>query len=312
MDLIIVCHTEFGYVNNKKSIFEKSVLDGVTLGCKNLARVADKYQAKVTFAVMPENARSFPKDIKHEIGLHLHPGWAKFTENNLSYEVGDKYLSEKIRTSSSSTVLSDYPYNEQFELIKTGRDYLQDVFKIEPKVFVAGRWSENNDTIHAVSNAGFTHDCSSPASQISDHFDWSKLPRICMPYHPSFNDYQLKGNSSLLVLPISQFYPRGSVNPEVAPFVDLSWLQACFEEYYNQGLPFFHICLHSPAMIDPYYISVTDELLKFIKKHDKVDFKFASEIKEYENKVSKTRYWPYLKAFYKTVPTRLNVRLKRI
>ncbi|NQE54740.1 hypothetical protein C5S29_14210 [ANME-1 cluster archaeon GoMg3.2] len=76
-------------------------------------------------------------------------------------------------------------------------------------------------------------------------------------------------------------FPVGNVNPERVPSVGLSWLKACFLEYYKQDLPLFHICLHSPCMTDPYFMSAMDDFLKFISKHNNVNFKFASKIEEY-------------------------------
>lgn len=293
MDIIVVSHTEFGFVHNKKVIFDKDATHGATEGVKNLIKLSDKYGAKITFAVCPEIVEYFPKSINHEIGLHVHPGWVEFQDKKFKWYVGDSYLRKYCKASIASTALRDYSYEEQFELIKAGKDYLRDVLRVESKVFVAGRWSINNDTVKALINAGFSHDCSALAHSKAPHYDWSRLSRISMPYHPNKIDYQKKGELPLLVIPISQYFPKGGVNPENALYVGLSWLKACFLEYYTQDLPLFHICLHSPSMTDPYFVSILDELLNFIAKH-KVEFKFTSEIKEYENVILKTDIFPYL------------------
>ena len=313
MDVIIVCHTEFGYVSDKMVIFSKSHPIGVENGVSNLIKIAEKYHAKVTFAVCPEVVRYFPKNIKHEIGLHIHPGWVERRYKNFRWCAGDSYLREHCEQSVNSTVLRDYPYKEQLEMIKTGKDYLKENFGIKPKSFVAGRWSINNDTVKALIKAGITHDCSAPAHTKPCHYDWSKLPRICMPYHPSEEDYQEKGGLPLLIVPISQYFPVGNVNPEFAPLVGLSWLKACFLEYYKQNLPLFHICLHSPCMIDRYFISVMDKLLKFVSEHKSINFKFASETEEYDVVNPRTNILPYLVGVNKDiVKTGLNKVFKRI
>ena len=77
MDIIIVCHTEFGFVHNKEIIFDKNAALGVEKGVINLLKVLEKYDAKATFVLMPEVVKKFPKNITHEIGLHIHPGWIK-------------------------------------------------------------------------------------------------------------------------------------------------------------------------------------------------------------------------------------------
>jgi hypothetical protein len=295
MDIIIVCHTEYGFVHNKEMIFDKNATDGVKKGVFNLIKIVDKYSAKATFAVMPEVVKDFPRDINHEIGLHIHPGWIKSgIHQGFQWFVGDSYLMKRCNLSENSSVLRDYSYKDQLELIKTGKDCIEDSFGIVPKSFVAGRWSINNDTIEALIKSGITHECSAQAHIKLSHFDWSKLPRICMPYHPNKSDYQQKGNLPILIVPISQMFTNRSVNPEAIPSVGLSWLKACFLEYYKQGLPLFHMCLHSPCMTDHYFISAMEEFLNFISRYQNVNFKFASEIKEYNEVTPKTKILPYL------------------
>jgi len=294
MDIIIVCHTEFGLVRNKKVIADKRAISGAREGVINLVEVAEKYGAKISFAVCPEVAEYFPKNINHEIGLHIHPGWEEYKTEGIKFIAGDEYLRKNCKQSFTSTVLRDYSYIEQSEMIKKGKERIVKTFGISPKFFVAGRWCVNNNTIKALVENDFTHECSAPAHSISDHYDWSKLPRICMPYHPDKNNYQKKGTEPILILPISQYFPLGNVNPEVVPLTGLSWLKASFMEYYKQGVPLFHICLHSPSMTDRYFISAMEDFISFISKHKGINFKFASQIKEYEVKDYKTNILPYL------------------
>ena len=301
MDVIIVCHTEFGLFKNKIGVANKKAVSGARDGVSNLIKIADKYGAKVSFAVMPEVAEYFPKNINHEIGLHIHPGCEEFETEGIKFIVGDKYLRENCKQSSSSTVLWDYSYEEQFGMIKKGKEYLCEELNVVPKFFVAGRWCINSDTVRALINNNFTHDCSAPASSISDHYDWSKLPRMCMPYHPNKNDYQKKGDLPILIVPISQYFPGGSVTTENAHIIGLSWLKACFIEYYRQKVSLFHVCLHSPSMTDDYFISAMNELLSFISRHKNINFKFASEIKECPQKQYKTNIWPYIFAINKNI-----------
>ncbi len=243
---------------------------------------------------MPEVAEYFPKHIQHEIGLHIHPGSQEFKNAGFTFTIGDKYLREHCKQSRDSTVLKDYLYEEQLGMIATGKEHISKVLGCNPSSFVAGRWSLNNDTIRALVETGFTHDGSAVASAKPAHHDWSRLPRISMPYHPDKNDYQKKGDSPLLIVPVSQFFPRGSVTVENVPSYGLSWLKACFLEYYGQRAPLFHICLHSPCMTDEYFISAMDKLLSFIAGHRGIHFKFLSEIKEYPEKNFKTNIVPYV------------------
>ena len=49
MDVIIVCHTEFGLVHNRQGIADKNAVAGVEEGIKNLVKLADKYDAKARY-----------------------------------------------------------------------------------------------------------------------------------------------------------------------------------------------------------------------------------------------------------------------
>ncbi|MBU4274823.1 PTS alpha-glucoside transporter subunit IIBC [Patescibacteria group bacterium] len=294
MDIIIVCHTEFGFVDNKKIIFDKKAFQGVEDGVVSLIKLAKKYGAKITFVVCPEVVDFFPKNTDQEIGLHIHPGWEEFKKNQFKWYVGDQYLKERCRQSLFSSALQDHPYSEQFDMIKAGKEHLKESLDIEPKVFVAGRGSLNSDTIRALIKNGFTHDCSAIANKKLPYFDWSKLPRICMPYHPNSEDYQKKGDLPILIVPASQTIFRRPIAPEGVSSYGISWFKVCFSEYYRQNVPLFHIFTHSPAMTDPYYFSVMDNFLSFISKHNDINFKFTSEIKEYPINNFKTDILSYL------------------
>ncbi len=301
MDVIIVCHTEFGFVYDKNIIFEKQALDGVRKGVSNLMKLADKYKAKITFAVCPEVVDFLPKNINQEIGLHIHPGWEEFNYKKFKWTVGDSYLKKKFIGKKNSTALTDYSYDEQVEMINIGKEYLKDKLGVDSKVFLGGRWSFNNDTAKTLVKLGFTHDCSAYPGKRLSYFDWSKLPRICMPYHPDSEDYQKKGNSPLLMVPVSKMFLAGAVCPEDARRCGLPWLKACAMEYYNQKAPLFHIALHSPAMTNDYYISVMEKLLSLISIWPDIRFRFVSEIKEFPEKEIKAKIRYYITAVNKEI-----------
>ena len=139
MDIIIVCHTEFGRVLNHKVIYFKDH-SGFEDSISNLLEVTNKYKAKVTFEICPEVAGYFPKNIDSEIGLHIHPGWKEFKVDGYRYYVGDEYLRNTIKVSSNSTLLRDYSFAEQYLLIREGLSYTIKSLGKVPQSFVAGRW----------------------------------------------------------------------------------------------------------------------------------------------------------------------------
>ena len=302
MDIIVVCHTEFGFVDGKEVIYDKNHKEGVSVGVANLIKLADKYGVKITFAVMPEVADYFPKGIKHEVGLHIHPGFEEYTNpRGFKWTVGDEYLRKNCKQSSNSTVLWDYPYDEQFEMIKVGKECIEKQLGVSPKSFVGGRWCVNNDTVKALVENEFTHDCSAPAHSISDHYDWSKLPRICMPYHPDRKDYQKKGDLPILIVPISRALFGVTVNPEEFPNVGYRWIKACFKEYCNSGVPLFHLCLHSPSATDSYFFKKIENLFSLISQSKDINFMFASQTKQYKNEVYGSNFLPYFFAVDKKI-----------
>ena len=122
MDVIIVCHTEYGFVYKYRVLYHKDAHEGVEKGIRNLSKIADKYTAKITYSLMPEVLENVPKKMDSEIGLHLHPGWKEWRNGDFSSYIGDKYLRTMSGISKDSTVMRDYSYKEQLELIRIGRD----------------------------------------------------------------------------------------------------------------------------------------------------------------------------------------------
>lgn len=277
MNVIILCHSEFGRVQDRRCIFVKDPV-GVVEGVPNLQRITDKHGAKVTFAVCPEVAPFFDPISECEIGLHIHPGWEEFKHDGVAWFVGDVWLRNHCLPHGDSTLLRDYPYQIQDQLIKEGKTRLKEKLGVVPQTFVAGRWSVNNQTIRALCDNGFTHDCSCFTTHKSDHYDWSKVGRFSKCYTPMAHDYQSPGDLPLLIIPISQLLKGGNVNPESAVTYPMPWFKLAFEEYYRKKSPVFHICLHSPIMTDQYFIDFFGRYLEYIAGHKGIEFKFAREI----------------------------------
>ncbi|MFC1912153.1 PTS alpha-glucoside transporter subunit IIBC [Chloroflexota bacterium] len=312
MDVLIVCHTEFGYSKKGQLIFNKDPA-GVSEGVPALVEVIENYKGKITFAICPEVVRYFPKKINHEMGLHIHPGWKEIQRSGMTYRTGDAFLKEYYHQSIDSVALRDYPYFEQLEMIKLGKELIKGELSVNPRIFVAGKWSINNDTIKALVECGFTHDCSPLPKRKFTTCDWSQLPRICMPYHPREDDYQLNGPLPLLIVPTSQMFPQGVVSPELVQLAGLSWLKACFVEYYEQQIPLFHVTVHSPSMTDPFYVDTMSKLIDFITGFKDINFKYASQICEYKKIKPKTYLVSYLKRINKhIIKTALSYGIDRL
>jgi hypothetical protein len=98
-------------------------------------------------------------------------------------------------TAPSRTIrwLRVHSFAEQLELINVGKDHIADRLAVEPPSFVAGEWSINNETVKALVTAGFSQECSGIAHSNTADYDWSRLPRICTPYRPRYDNYQAGG-----------------------------------------------------------------------------------------------------------------------
>lgn len=110
---------------------------------------------------MPEVVKYLPENINHETELHVRPN--------------DTYFKELCKQSVNSSALRDYPHREHLKMIKLEKNCLMDIFGCEPRVFVAGKWSVNSDTIKALIKEGFTHDCSASQRKKFSYCDWSKM-----------------------------------------------------------------------------------------------------------------------------------------
>lgn len=297
MDVILVCHTEPGSARGKEVLYTKQP-EGAGEGAARLLDLVKPFGARVTFAVAPEIAHILPDCSGHEIGLHVHPGW--WQDSRKKYKdcvAGDAYLRERCGLVKTSTVLRDYTLEEQKMLIRAGKKRIQESLGATPTTFVAGRWSINPDTITALISEGFTRDCSAIAHAKTFHYDWSGLPRVCMPYHPAKGDYQAQGDLPFTILPISQYFPRGNLNPEAAPLVGVLWLKACITEYCERAVPFLHMCVHSPSMMSAYYRNVLQEMLGHLcLQRNDIRFRLAAEIRPYGMLSFRTDLMAYLPA----------------
>ncbi len=294
MKIIITCHTELGNPVGRKVVFNDS-LARIHDGIEDTLEIIEDYDSKICFALTPKvvdgvKQRTLNKIVnkEQEIGLHLHSD--------------DSFLVKSGVSKGGSPALRDFSYKEQKKMIVFGKNLLEKKFELSPVTFIAGKWSENNDTIRALTDSGFTHDCTPNPGFISENCDWGRLPRISLPYHPSKESYQKKGPLPILLMPISKVITNAPMSPEVAPTVGLGFLKACFEEYYIQQLPIFHMTFHSPCMASEYYQKVLDQLLAFISEHENIMFIFPSQIKKQDLSIKpKTKIPPYVKRINKDI-----------
>lgn len=252
IDVVIVCHVEFGYATDRSVIFDKR-RQGSIDGVKNAISESDKLGATISFMMMPEVLEAFGgfDFMNHQVGLHIHPDDLLLTKEGLGSEV--------------YRPLREYDLEEQRNMISTGKQLIIDSLGVTPRTFVAGRWSIGNETLRALVELGFTHDASGCPKFLSGSCDWRKLPRICMPYRPSRDDYQMTGDLEITMVPVSKEITTGILSPENN--AGFRFLRAALQEYADLSVPLVHIAFHSPAMTSPHYRKVFSQLLEWISKH---------------------------------------------
>jgi len=248
VDVVIVCHVENGYATSRSVIFEKRRREGSIDGVRNAILLSDRVGATISFVIMPEVLEAFDgfDFMNNEIGLHIHP------EDLLLMEKGLGGFHRPLR---------EYGFEEQRSMISVGKQLVIDSLGITPRTFVAGKWSVGNETVRALVELGFTHDASACPQFSGGSCDWTRLPRICMPYRPSRYDYQTTGDMQITMVPVSKEITSGILGPENT--AGLGLLKAALHEYVDLGVPFLHIAFHSPAMISRHYRDVFSRLLRW-------------------------------------------------
>ncbi|ANU07482.1 polysaccharide deacetylase family protein [Paraurantiacibacter namhicola] len=83
----------------------------------------------------------------HEVQLHMHTEWLALA--------GDAAI-----VPDRGPNMKDYSQEEQCALLSYGRDVLEAAGAPRPKVFRAGNYGANDDTLRALAQLGFTHDSS--------------------------------------------------------------------------------------------------------------------------------------------------------
>lgn len=261
LDVVIVCHTEFGYATNQV-VFDYEYKQGATDGVKNTILISDRFGAIVSFMVKPEVLESV-SDLdfgNHEIGLHIHPN--------------DSFLMHK-EVGGEEDNLRGYAFDKQRAMIATGKSAVHAYLDIVPKTFVAGKWSVGNETVRALVELGFSHDASGCPKFTSSCCDWRKLPRICAPYKPSRDDYQAAGDITITMVPVSKEITTGVISPESN--IGLGFLRAAVREYVKLNVPLLHIAFHSPALTSPRFQRSFRELLQLTSDF-KANYRPLSEI----------------------------------
>lgn len=185
--------------SNSNPLTYKSVLEGVPKLLQPLFKI---YGIKPTYFLSPEIiehngcADTFNSIIEDcELGTHLH---ADFIEPLKTRDNLDGYGAHAFQT--------DYSKEIEFKKLKNLTDLFKRTFNFDPKVFRAGRYAANKNTIASLISLGYKVDSSftphlkwdSPKGSVINHEDAPE-----QPYFMNADDIYTQNNGPILEIPIS-------------------------------------------------------------------------------------------------------------
>ncbi len=254
MKVLVVCHVETGIIRNREILFDRSRPEGVTSAVPRIAEFAEQHEVPITFALTPQSLELLDTDLQgFSRGLHLHP----------KDPVLVREMNRKVAVASDC--LRDYTSDEQSNLIKAAVESFVRAVGNRPKIFVAGNWSENADTLRIVEGEGFRFDASALPGHFSGCADWRRVPRLAQPYEPDVKDYQSRGTSALLYVPVYQGLWGDYLTPETLHLLGVEYFKAALTEAAVGGACIVHIYFHSAMALDPFFLSEFARALDFAR-----------------------------------------------
>ena len=247
-----MCHVEPGTVQRHRIVYDFDQTEGIVRGLPRILELADRLHIPMGFALTPQAFDLLDWDMAgHDVGLHLHPM--------------DPVLSRRLEGSvkPSHDWLARYSPEQQSLLIAAGRSIYEDRMGREPRLFVAGRWSEDGATAALLRQHGFTHDGSALPGHVSTGADWSRIRRLAQPYSPSTEDFQRKGSEPYLYLPVYQGLWGHYFTPEIVLDVGVSYFKAILDEARIGAADVVHVYFHSPMGLDSRAMGAFEEILEY-------------------------------------------------
>jgi hypothetical protein len=226
--------------------------EGIARGLPAVLEFADGLGLPLGLALTPQALRLLDFDLAgHDVGLHLHPQ--------------DPVLSRAVAGVVSTThdCLGRYRPEDQARLLAASREIFETRMGRPPRLFVAGRWSEDAATGALLRKEGFTHDASALPGHRSPCADWSRVPRLAQPYAPAADDYQARGSEPLVQIPVFQGLWGHHFTPETVFDLGVAYFEAALHEAKVGGADVVHTYLHSPLGLHPPSLSAFQAILEF-------------------------------------------------
>lgn len=260
--MVLFCHVEAGAIRDRTLSFDRRHEEGVSLALPRILEFAEEQNLPIALALMPQSLRLGLPDLSgFTVGLHLHPQ--------------DDVLAARLpgKMHLTSDCLARYSVGDQSLLISAGAEAIKDVIGRAPTVFVAGNWSENRDTVRVLEQTGFRHDGSPIPGFASACADWSRLPRLAQPYHPSHGNHQIPGDSTVIAIPVFRGYWGDYLSPENLHYLGVRYFEAALKEASCSDAGVVHIYFHSPMALDPFFLTEFRRVLEFAR--DRIGARFV-------------------------------------
>lgn len=234
---------------------------GISKTLPSILEFAERHRIPMGFLLTAITHKLVDLDLDgHDVGIHLHP----------RDPVLARRLSGSLRLDHDC--LARYSVGDQRRLIEAALDAHADGLGRLPKLFVAGRWSEDATTVRLLADAGITHDGSVLPGYRSGCADWSRVPRLAQPYAPDGMDYQRQGSAPLTYLPVYQGLWGHHLTPETIRELGPSYFKAAIREAQIGGADVVHIFFHSPLGLDRRAMDMFGEVIDYAQDMDHVEF----------------------------------------
>ncbi len=259
--IVVMCHVEPGTVRGGTILYDSRHEEGITSALERIVEFADRLGVPMGFALTPQALAISQVDLDgHDVGLHLHP----------MDPVLAKRVRDRVRVDHDG--LARYAPKAQTILIHEGRLAFEEARGHAPRLFVAGRWSEDTATAALLRQEGFTYDGSALPGFRSQYSDWSRLPRLAQPYAPATEDYQARGSEPYVYLPVYQGLWGHHLTPERLIDLGVSYFKAALKEAQLGLAEVVHLYFHSPIALDARVMEGFAEVLEYARGSLRLSF----------------------------------------
>ena len=259
--IVILCHVEPGTVRGRTIVPGFARTEGIVRALPKVLEFADREHLPLGLALTPQALALTDVELAgHDTGLHLHP---------LDPELG-RHVQANLHPDRDC--LGRYAPEEQALLLEAGRRLFEERIGRSPRLFVAGRWSEDAATAALLRKEGFTHDGSVLPGHRSPCADWSRVPRLAQPYAPAPDDYQSRGPEPYVYLPVYQGLWGHHLTPETLLDLGVSYFKAALHEAKVGEAEVVHIYFHSPLGLDSRAMEAFGEVLAYARDDLRLGF----------------------------------------